>query len=32
MLLALVGIGLAWYLRRKQEKPMTLVEPESMDN
>jgi ABC-2 type transport system permease protein len=32
MLLALVGIGLAWYLRRKQEKPMTLVKPEQGDN
>jgi ABC-2 type transport system permease protein len=32
MLLALVGIGVVWYIRRKQEKPMTLVEPEHRDN
>jgi ABC-2 type transport system permease protein len=32
MLLALVGIGVVWYVRRKQEQPMTLVKPEQRDN
>jgi ABC-2 type transport system permease protein len=28
VLLALIGIGLAWYVRRKQERPITLAKPE----
>jgi ABC-2 type transport system permease protein len=28
ILLALVGIGVAWFVRRKREKPIVLIEPE----
>jgi hypothetical protein len=31
MLLALVGIGIIWYVRRKHERPMALVKPEQND-